>query len=430
MTNVEKKDDEGKRTDWTTGAGTGISEDPYPLYRLPPLTPAEAEEYMRAAGCSEPGIRIMKDKFRHIVVKVPGLTAREALILKQNMLSIGGEVAVNENVLRDLENVGDVLIEGTHAQLRELSVKLRGQPFNLSSVGYGLRNLLETTGHNRNIRYMARSKEISFPPARIMGILNVTPDSFSDGGVFFEFEKAVDQANEMIAQGADIIDVGGESTRPFSEPLTVKEETDRVIPVIEELRKSVDCVISVDTYKSEVAQQALEAGAHIVNDVYALQHSGDMAEVIAQYDAGVVLMHMKGTPSDMQVEPSYGDVIGEISQFLRERSNAALEAGIPPDRIMVDPGIGFGKRLRDNLEIIRNICAFFSLGYPVLVGPSRKRFIGDITGRPVTDRVGGTVAVSALAVQAGADVLRVHDVGEVVQGIKMAEAVMNHIDHR
>ena len=430
MTHIDRKNDETKELDWKTRAGSDPSEIPYPLYRLPSLAPDEVEEYMRAAGCSDEGIRIMKGKFQHMVVKVPALTAREALILKQNMLSIGGEAAVNENVLRDLDNVGDVLIEGTHAQFLELSRKLRGQPFNLSSVGRAIGVLQKTAGFKRRIQFRARAKTLSFPPTRIMGVLNVTPDSFSDGGEFFEFGKAVGQAKSMMVMGADMIDVGGESTRPFSKPLTVKEEIDRVIPVIEELHGNTDCVISVDTYKSDVAQQALEAGAHIVNDVYALQHSEDMAEVIEQYDAGVVLMHMKGNPSDMQVEPYYDDVIKEIFQFLLERSNAALEAEIPRDRIMVDPGIGFGKRLQDNLEIIRNTRAFSSLGYPILMGPSRKRFIGDITGRPVTDRVGGTVAVSALAALAGADVLRVHDVGDVVQGIKMTEAVLNHIDYR
>ncbi len=228
----------------------------------------------------------------------------------------------------------------------------------------------------------------------------------------------------------DIIDVGGESTRPFSSAVSVNEELDRVIPVIEELRKRTKCLISVDTYKSDVAQKALEAGAHIVNDIYALRYNEDMAEVIRQYDAGVVLMHMKGKPSDMQTDPRYDDVIKEIYLFLRERSNEALEAGIPRDKIMVDPGIGFGKRLCDNLEIIRCTGAFSSLGFPVLIGPSRKGFIGQITGRKMEERLSGTVAVSTLAAFAGADVLRVHDVGEIISSLKMTEAVVNHLDHR
>ena len=416
--------------EWYSEGVDESGNDLYPLYRLPRLSPREAEEYLRLTGCSEQGIGIMKKKFNNEVIKVPNITAREALILKQNMLSLGGEACVAENSLRDLDNRGDVVLEGTHTQLSKLSRKLKAQPFSLPSVGSSIAALIEKSAKKERCIFKAGDQTLGFPPARVMGILNVTPDSFSDGGKFFSVEAAVEQAMRMVEEGADFIDVGGESTRPFSSAVSVNEELDRVIPVIEELRKRTNCLISVDTYKSEVAQEALEAGAHIVNDIYALRHNEDMAEVIRQYDASVVLMHMKGTPSDMQSDPSYNDVIKEIFLFLRERSNEALEAGIPKDKIMVDPGIGFGKRLCDNLEIIRCTGAFSSLGYPVLIGPSRKGFIGQITGRPMQERSSGTVAVSALAAFAGADVLRVHDVGEVISGLKMTEAVINHLDHR
>jgi len=404
--------------------------EPYPVYRLPPLSHREAEEYLRLTGCSEQGVGIMKSKFIHDVIKVPDITAREAIMLKQNMLSLGGEACVPENSLRDLDSRGDVVLEGTHKQLLKLSRKLKAQPFSLPSVGSGIAALVENSVKKERSKFRVGEQTLGFPPARVMGILNVTPDSFSDGGKFFSVEAAVEQAIRMVEEGADFIDVGGESTRPFSSAVSVNEELDRVIPVIEELRKRTDCLISVDTYKSEVAQKALEAGAHIVNDIYALRYDEDMAEVIKQYDASVVLMHMKGTPSDMQSDPCYDDVVKEIYLFLRERSNEAVEAGISEDKIMVDPGIGFGKRLCDNLEIIRCTGAFSSLGYPVLIGPSRKGFIGQITGRPMEGRTSGTVAVSALAAFAGADVLRVHDVGEVISGLKMTEAVVNHQDHR
>ena len=449
-------------------------ERPHPVYRLAQLSIKEIEDSLRSTGSSDQGIGLMREKFFHMILKVPSLDAREALILKQHMLSIGGEAGVgenvlrgmgnagedvlkdlktvnedvlrdmenvgedvlkdlktvNEDVLRDMENVGDVMLAGTGKQYLKLADKLREQPIGLSSVGLGIERVMGNQMEMKRSIFRARGMKMEFPPTRVMGIINVTPDSFSDGSKFFEWETAVKEGIKMAEEGADMIDVGGESTRPFSAPLTVKEELRRVIPVIEELSKKVECLISVDTYKSEVAQNALEAGAHIVNDVYAMRHSDDMGEVVKQYGAGIVLMHMKGSPSDMQVEPFYEDVIKEVHHFLKDRANTAREAGISGDRIMVDPGIGFGKRLCDNLEIIRNTSAFSSLGYPVLLGPSRKRFIGDITGRPVTERLNGTVAIAALATFAGADVLRVHDVGEVISGVKMSEAVMNHMDYR
>ncbi|MDP7422710.1 MAG: dihydropteroate synthase [bacterium] len=425
--------EEKRMKDTLEGSSDGLDErgnDIYPVYRLPPLSPREAEEYLRLTGCSEQGVGIMRRKFTREVIKVPEITAREAIMLKQDMLSLGGEACVSENSLRDLDSIGDVVLEGTHKQLWKLSRKLKAQPFSLPSVGSGIAELIENSVKKESAIVRGGGRTLGFPPARVMGILNVTPDSFSDGGKFFSMETAVEQAIKMVEEGVDIIDVGGESTRPFSSAVSVNEELDRVIPVIEELRKRTKCLISVDTYKSDVAQKALEAGAHIVNDIYALRYNEDMAEVIRQYDAGVVLMHMKGKPSDMQTDPRYDDVIKEIYLFLRERSNEALEAGIPRDKIMVDPGIGFGKRLCDNLEIIRCTGAFSSLGFPVLIGPSRKGFIGQITGRKMEERLSGTVAVSTLAAFAGADVLRVHDVGEIISSLKMTEAVVNHLDHR
>jgi len=428
---TDKRDDGGnsivtRLEKESTNGNVGI----HPVYRLAQSSIKEIENCLRATGCSDRGTGLMREKFFHMILKVPDLTAREALILKQEMLSLGGEAGVAEDVLRDLEYAGDVMLEGTGKHYRKLADKLKAQPFNLSSLGRGIERVMENQMEMKRPVFRACGMKLEFPPTRVMGIINVTPDSFSDGGKFFEWEAAAKEGVKMAEEGADMIDVGGESTRPFSAPLTVKEELGRVIPVIEELSKSVNCLISVDTYKSEVAQNALEAGAHIVNDVYAMRHSVDMGEVVKQYGAGIVLMHMKGTPSDMQVEPIYDDVIKEIHHFLRDRVNAALEAGISRDGIMIDPGIGFGKRLCDNLEIIRNTGAFSSLGHPVLLGPSRKRFIGDITGRPVTERLTGTVAVAALATSAGADVLRVHDVGEVLAGVKMGHAVMNHLDYR
>lgn len=258
----------------------------------------------------------------------------------------------------------------------------------------------------------------------IMGILNVTPDSFSDGGRHRSTEDAVDHARLMIEEGADIIDVGGESTRPFSEPVAEKEELHRVIPVIERLHEIPGAFISVDTYKANVAREALKAGADMVNDISGLTYDDAMAGVIAGNDAHAVIMHIKGTPRNMQENPWYDDVVGEISAFLHERVEYAVRSGVDREKIVIDPGIGFGKRVEDNLRILKMLRAFHELGRPVLIGTSMKSFIGKITDMPLEERVEGTLASLAVAIMNGADVLRVHDVRRAKKVLKIVKAVM------
>lgn len=256
-----------------------------------------------------------------------------------------------------------------------------------------------------------------------MGILNVTPDSFSEGGQFFDRDDAVKHAAAMVADGADIVDVGGESTRPGSDPVPVDEEIDRVSPVIERLADEVPRIpISIDTRKAEVAASALEAGATIVNDVSAGADPA-MFDVVREHDAAVVLMHMKGEPKTMQETPTYEDVVGEVHEFLRERIEAAEFAGIDPERIAIDPGIGFGKDLGHNLELMQRVDAFLELGRPLLVGPSRKRFISAILDLPEDQRVEGTIGAVAWMVARGAHVVRVHDVREVVRAVRVIDAI-------
>jgi len=255
----------------------------------------------------------------------------------------------------------------------------------------------------------------------VMGILNVTPDSFSDGGRYFTLDLALEHALKMIEDGADIIDVGGESTRPGSDPVSIEEELRRVTPVIKELAKRTKVPISIDTYKSEVARQALDNGALIVNDISGLRFDEKMAEVVAEYKASVVLMHIKGTPKTMQQNPEYKDVISEIYSYLSESVDLALSAGIK--QIIVDPGIGFGKRLIDNLEIIRRLREFKSLGYPILIGVSRKSFIGNILNLPVDQRLEGTAGAVAISVWNGANIVRVHDVKEMVRVVRIVDAI-------
>lgn len=267
-----------------------------------------------------------------------------------------------------------------------------------------------------------RSLDLSRRPC-IMGILNVTPDSFSDGNSFFSREKAVDRALEMEAEGADIIDIGGESTRPNAAPVDEQEELRRVIPVIEGLAGRLKIPISIDTYKASVAGAALAAGAEIVNDISGLSFDSRMAEVVAVAGSGLVVMHTRGNPLEMQANTAYGDIIAEITASLRGSLALAASAGIAADRIAVDPGIGFGKSVSGNLEIVRRLAEFAELGRPVLVGPSRKSFIGKVLGRESDDRLYGTAAVVAVALVNGASIFRVHDVKEMRDVADMARAL-------
>jgi dihydropteroate synthase len=258
----------------------------------------------------------------------------------------------------------------------------------------------------------------------IMGILNVTPDSFSDGGVHFDKSAAIESALRMIEDGADIIDIGGESTRPGSDPVPLEEELRRVIPVIDALSARVSAPISIDTYKAEVARNALSAGAAVINDISGLRFDPEMPEVVAEHKVPVIIMHIKGTPRDMQVNPVYDALIPEILDYLRESMELAEKSGVKRDMIIIDPGIGFGKTFDHNLEIINNLNEFTVLGNPVLIGPSRKAFIGKILGdAPSGERIEGTAAAVAVSIMRGANIVRVHDVKEMAKVAKVVDAI-------
>jgi dihydropteroate synthase len=258
-----------------------------------------------------------------------------------------------------------------------------------------------------------------------MGILNVTPDSFSDGGLYFEEDKAIEHGLRMISEGADIIDVGGESTRPGSDPIPVDEELRRILPVISGLRKRTKSLISVDTSKSEVALAALTEGADIINDISALRNDPKMISVAVQADAPIVIMHMKGSPKTMQRAPHYENVLKEIKSFLKDKIDVAVENGIQRDKIIIDPGIGFGKRFEDNLTLIRNLNDFGTLDQPILVGISRKSFLGKILDLPPEEREEGTLASAIISVIQGAHILRVHEVAPIKRAILVAETILD-----
>jgi len=268
------------------------------------------------------------------------------------------------------------------------------------------------------------NRAVLFTPGqtRVMGILNVTPDSFSDGGLWTAREPAIRHAAHMAEMGADIIDIGGESTRPGAQDISVQEELDRVIPLLESVVAETGLPVSVDTSKPEVMEAAVRSGAGMINDVYALRREGALA-MAASLSVPVCVMHMQGLPRDMQQEPRYGDVVSEVLEFLLARASACEAAGIPSANIMIDPGFGFGKNLQHNIDLFRAIPRFCATAYPVLVGVSRKALLGAVTSRPVSERVPASIVAAVLAAQAGAAVVRVHDVAETVDALKVASAL-------
>ena len=277
------------------------------------------------------------------------------------------------------------------------------------------------------MEFQIKGQRLALDRPLLMGIVNVTPDSFFDGGQFCDPQRAVAHALRLVEEGADLLDIGAESTRPGAFPVDEQEERRRLVPVVAAVAKAVSVPISVDTSKAEVARAAIDAGAVMVNDVTALRGDNAMVDVVAQAGVGLALMHMQGTPGTMQHAPRYDDVVGEVVQFLAERARFAIDHGVAKDRIVVDPGIGFGKALGHNLDLLASLRVFTELGYPVLVGPSRKGFIGQLTDQSVEARGWGTAGVVALAVEHGANILRVHDVGPMKDVVRVAVAIARRI---
>ncbi len=380
----------------------------------------DLEHFMRKIGVSEDGISIMAKKGNFIVLRMENLPLKGALLLKQEALAAGMECALPWCTAALKCESTDAILFGTLRQFEILIEKMRKQPFKGREMSEEMKEVIENYG-KREFVIGAREYKIKIPPVKIMGILNVTPDSFSDGGKYLSVERAVERAKEMVKEGADIIDIGGESSRPFSEPVSEDEEMKRVLPVIEELQE-LKVPISIDTYKPRVAEEALKRGVSMVNDIYGLRKEG-MAEIVRDYDAAVVIMHMKGEPKNMQLNPNYADTIGEIAKFLRERIEFALKKGIEEDKIIIDPGIGFGKRVEDNLRILKYLDSFKSLGFPILVGASRKSYMGKLLDLPVEERLESTIASNVIDSLKGASIIRVHDVKENFRAIRMLEKI-------
>lgn len=385
----------------------------------------QAQDAIRATGADPYSVAHMAAKLYMRCLRVDGVDNRAAAILKQEMLSLGAEAAVSRAVGGFVKGRSSVLLAGTRRQLELLCAKLQVQPFGLKELATQLRDLLETDEQTiPDIRCGGNVLKLGRAP-RVMGIVNATPDSFADGGKYAAVDAAVAHGCKLAEEGAAIIDVGGESTRPGARPVTEAEECRRVVPVIRALSRRLKHPVSVDTMKPGVARAALDAGAVIINDIAGLgQPGGAMAKLAASYSAAVVLMHMKGTPRTMQKNPAYTDVVAEIIRFFEERMAAAAAHGCGPDQILLDPGIGFGKSAEHNAEILRRFAELRSLGRPMVVGLSRKSFIGAFSGaQNPADRLPGSIAANVLACSAGAQIVRVHDVKETVQAVKIFTAV-------
>ncbi len=356
-----------------------------------------------------------------VIIKLHDVDARGANILKQEFLSAGGDVAVHMDVAGFRKDKTDCIVIGMPKTYATVLEKLEREPyFGLKKVCQALKNALEekTSGTMK-----IGGKVFDFQKdVYIMGILNVTPDSFSDGGKFLSVEDAFEHARQLIEEGADIIDIGGESTRPGAEAVDEQVEIERIIPVISKIREISDITISVDTYKSSVARAALKNGADLVNDISGLRFDHKMVEVVREFSVPVVVMHIKGTPRDMQKNPQYSDLMKELLEYFDERISSLEKAGI--EQLIIDPGIGFGKRYEDNLRIINNLHEFAAFGKPILIGASRKSFIGTaLDGREVTERLYGTLAANAIAVLNGASIIRVHDIKPHRDLLKIIKAV-------
>lgn len=374
--------------------------------------PGQLTDLLVRVGVHPGGTEIIAPKGDFRVLYVKNLKCPAAAALKQALLSAGAECGVNAGVITCEVERSDAVIIGSVGQLRRAAESLRKQPWGLPKLAEHLDN---TLGGDRPREFAG----IPLDAPVIMGILNVTPDSFSDGGNFAETNAAVERAYQMAEQGAAIIDIGGESSRPGAQPVSEEEELNRVMPVVEKI--TAELTISVDTRRALVAREVLRAGTRVINDISAGSSEPELAAVVAEYEAGLILMHKKGTPADMQNDPEYDDVVGEVRDYLSERAQWAESEGV--SSVAIDPGIGFGKTLQHNLSLLRGIPAFADTGYPVVIGHSRKSFIGGLLGLEIDDRLAPSVAAALKAVSLGAHIIRTHDVAETSHALEMYRAI-------
>ena len=376
----------------------------------------------------EPGVRISCRG--SLTITLDGLTSELAALLNNLVRLSDSGVGLRPApfLSATAQSLATLELLGTPAQLKRAVCCIAGHQAVPSHLSKKIDSLLDNYLRS-DYKIICNKVTLDLGSrTHIMGILNVTPDSFSDGGRYADTEKALQHAREMIGAGADLLDIGGESTRPGAQPVSEEEELARIIPIIERLAAETSVPLSVDTYKATVARKALAAGASIVNDISGLRFSPDMAKVAADAGAGVVIMHIKGTPRDMQQNPVYDDVVTEVMAYLEQGIEIAVNAGVDREKILVDPGIGFGKTLEHNLSLLQRLDEFRSLGRPIVLGTSRKKFIGTILDIPVPEeRVDGTAATVALGIERGAHIVRVHDVARMAQVARMTDAIIKSV---
>lgn len=398
-------------------------------FRVRILSQARNEEFiglLKAVGVDAYARDLLIPKMRHLNILLQAIECRMANIIKQEMLSLGGDAAVARGTVACSITATDVVLMGTEKQIRAFVDRIKQQPFGLKFLSAKLEGLLANYRQTDFVLCTNRRKIELGHKTHIMGVVNVTPDSFSDGGQYLSAQAAVDRALAMEAEGADIIDIGGESSRPGSEFISAEEELKRIIPVIKELQGQLRIPISVDTLKAEVAEAAIAAGVEIINDISAMTFDPGMADVVAESKAAVVLMHMKGLPKTMQEGPiAYKDLMGDIIGHLSEQIKSAHVHGIGSDKIVVDPGVGFGKTLQDNLSIIRHLSELKIFGLPILVGVSRKSFVGAITKVEIpAERIEGNAAAITASIMNGSHIVRVHDVVGTRKIVAMTDAIL------
>ncbi|WP_378957124.1 dihydropteroate synthase [Pelosinus sp. sgz500959] len=382
----------------------------------------QAEQELSKIKCDKVGIHIMSNKALFKIIKLEKILSKNANLLKQTFLAKGGEVAVARGTADLSIEYTDVLICATLKQYKLALAQLKVQPWGLPKVAQAIEEVLHINEQFPKREYSWNNHSMCIKPKRtlVMGILNLTPDSFSDGGRYNTMDAALRRVEEMIQDGADIIDIGAESTRPYgsSQKISAEEELERLAPLLEKVLSVSTVPVSVDTYKGSVAREALKLGAHMINDVWGLQLDSEMAKVVAQYDVPVVIMHnQEGTDYER-------DIMSHICDFLRTSITIGLEAGIDLNRFIVDPGIGFGKTIEQNLTVMSRLEELKSLGCPILLGTSRKRFIGDVLNLPVEDRVEGTGATVSVGITKGSNIIRVHDVKAMARVAKMTDMMM------
>lgn len=381
---------------------------------------AEAKKYLEEIGASSSGIEYMIPKAVFRCIKLKNISHRAANILKQEMLAKGGEAAVTREAAGGDKGSGDMLLLGTLKQYALLLEKMKKQPFGLRAVAAEIEKILQSLEEPTGSLSLAQGQMLALGRRTvIMGILNITPDSFSDGGKYFAPEKAFERALAMQAEGADIIDVGGASSRPDSTMASEEEELARVIPLVKKLADA-GMIVSVDTFRAEVARQSLDNGAHLINDIGSLQMDPGLLDVLVKWQAPVVLMHNR---LQLRRHEPYIDLIDDIAEELAQLAMQAEEAGLEPGKIIFDPGLGFGKSPAQNRMIVKRLQDFKSLGRPLLIGASRKSFIGETLGLAVEERLEGSLAVMAAAIMNGADIVRVHDVRESCRMARMLDAI-------